>query len=51
MDLAVEITTEFECQTKISEAQSLIASGNYSEASTLLGFYSKDMIVAILSHC
>ncbi len=46
MDLAVEITKkkfEFECQTKISEAQSLIASGNYSEASTLLGFYSKDM--------
>ena len=46
MDLAIEITKkkfEFECQTKISEAKALVASGDYSIASSLLGFYSKDM--------
>jgi hypothetical protein len=46
MDLAVEITKkkfEFECQTKISEAKALIANGDFSGASTLLGMYTQDM--------
>ena len=46
MDLAVGITKkkfEFECQTNISKAKSLISNGMFSEATTLLGFYTKDM--------
>jgi hypothetical protein len=46
MDLALDITKkkfEFECQTKISEAKSLLSSGNFIEATSLLGFYTKDM--------
>ena len=46
MDLALDITKkkfEFECQTKISEANSLMSNGKFSEASSILGFYTKDM--------
>ena len=46
MDLAVEIIKrkfEFECQSKISEAKALIATGDFSGASQILNFFSQDM--------
>jgi len=46
MDLAAEIVKrkyEFECQSKISEARALISNGDFSAASELLYFYTKDM--------
>lgn len=56
MDLAVAITKkkfEFECQSKIAEANALVTNGEFSKAASLLSFYSKDMscykdIVALL---
>tara|TARA_R110002051_G_scaffold274139_1_gene334884 strand:- start:2364 stop:3491 length:1128 start_codon:yes stop_codon:yes gene_type:complete len=46
MDLAVEITKkkfEFECQSKIAEAKSLITMREFIKATSLLDFYTKDM--------
>tara|TARA_B110000879_G_scaffold29623_1_gene40495 strand:- start:183 stop:1307 length:1125 start_codon:yes stop_codon:yes gene_type:complete len=46
MDLAVEIIKrkfEFECQSKISEAKALIATGDFSGASQILNFFSQDI--------